>query len=85
MLQLMMILVFSSLIFRFAWKTLGAGKVITGLLNDERAALRKQLDMVEDTLAELEEDPHPSQTSEVLRSHYEKEARQLRRQLARVR
>ena len=77
-------LAFAGTIFWFAWGPLGAGKVVRGLLKDERAELQAQLDEAEDNLAELAADPAPDETSQMLKLHYEKEARTLRRRLARL-
>ena len=84
MLQLLMTLFFSAVIFWISWHWLGARELIKELLRDERRELQHQLNLAEDCLAEMAADPHPDETSEVLQLHYEKEARQLRRRLARI-
>lgn len=85
MVQLILTLVFSALIFSFMWGPLGAREWVTELLRDEGKELRRQLAEAEDRLAELDAGSEAqADTTIVLRRHYETEAAGLRRRLARL-
>ncbi len=84
MLQLLFTLFFGAIIFRVMWTFLGVREFVTDLLRDEERELREKLTVVEDSLADLAAEPNPDETSKMLVLHYEKEARHLRRRLARL-
>ena len=81
MLILLINTLFAGLVFWIMWSPLGGGKLVRGLLRDEKAELREELEEVEQKLSELADDPDPDETTVMLQTHFETEARNLRRQL----
>lgn len=84
MVQILLTLLFSVVIFKVMWGPLGGRVWVKELLRDEGDELRRELAEAEDRLAEVENDPHPDETTETLRAHYESETSRLRRRLARL-